>query len=541
MRVVITAICALVVSGSATLPAAVQRDDGSTISFIRHTGNIDIQRKMSEAQAAAGNNEFKQIRHNIIDKVDDILVADFNNDGYSDVAILDKEAKRIRVFLGNKDMKFGKGLKRKFAEVGEIFAGAADFSGDKKLDIAIDNSSNSRHFSIFPGKGNGRFGKPKSIPETGTALWGFDYAAACDLNGDGKPDLIGLKFGGDIAACLNKGKLNFEVHKRDESFSEGLAVGDFNGDKKDDFFVGNSFGEEVTFFKSDGDGTFTKGAKANVGSQGEEVYAGYINKDNKLDLFGDGSGFSGSPWAMIGKGDGRLIKKKTLPGDATMHYGAVISDFTGDGKTDIASAEVNGIYLYGGKGTGKFKHTDTLGSGLRFNTNGFSDGANNIGRGDFNKDGNEDIVGAQRYTTGDGSQNLVFFLSGQKSATLEISNLEVTELTFDTDKINVTLSFDFTGTDIDIRWNKKGKHPTESAFLKFMVTIDLPFPIGDVYITYYVTGEFLDKPGESSGTIYFSRELPSSVKITGTGPAPDVTLSNFYLFDMNLFSSNRLK
>jgi hypothetical protein len=95
---------------------------------------------------------------------------------------------------------------------------------------------------------------------------------------------------------------------------------------------------------------------------------------------------------------------------------------------------------------------------------------------------------------------------------------------------------DYSGSDIDLHYDASGKSPTDSAFMQIQayVNIDSSFHF---YLTPTVTGEFINKPGTNSGTIYFNLTLPSSVIVIGTFTAT-VTVEYVYLMDYNLVKSN---
>jgi hypothetical protein len=99
---------------------------------------------------------FRQMRINVLDVIDDMRTADLNKDGITDIIIMDEDAKLIRVYIGDKSLSFKKNFKYNFAQLGNHFIGTADFDGNGKLDIAVENSTSNKPVFIFWGKGNGR-------------------------------------------------------------------------------------------------------------------------------------------------------------------------------------------------------------------------------------------------------------------------------------------------------------------------------------------------------------------------------------------------
>ena len=103
----------------------------------------------------AGAADFKQIRVPFEGQLDDIAVADLNGDRYADIVTIDKTAKTITVFMGSTDLAFSKRFVRTYANLGGFIIGIADFTGDKKLDVAVDDVLDKTYFAVFPGDGTG--------------------------------------------------------------------------------------------------------------------------------------------------------------------------------------------------------------------------------------------------------------------------------------------------------------------------------------------------------------------------------------------------
>jgi len=233
----------------------------------------------------------------------------------------------------------------------------------------------------------------------------------------------------------------------------------------------------------------------------------------------------------LGKGNGKLVKKKYLPGTGYMQYGAVLTDISGNNKTDLVEAEPNGMYYYTGKGTGKFNAPLVLGNGLDFADGSYGDMY--VQTGDFNKDGKIDIVGNHKTTS---ISNLILFMNGHTPAELKISDLKTDNLELQTNQINFKGSVNYTGSNCLFKYLSGENTPYKSAYLQFKIKIDLWYPLNDAYITYTVTGSFLNNLNPNAGIINFDLMLPSPVAVYG-GTVP-VTLEYFSLYDFNLVRSN---
>lgn len=519
------------------------QEAGDAKASCAREADAGFQRDLSMPTAATAS--FRQVRTNVPESMYDIVASDIDKDGITDVVILDREAKIIRVILVDKDLSFQIQHEYKSQLIGGLIAGVADFDGDGLPDLAVEGGSDKKPVSIFRGEGNGRLAKkPLSISTKESALTGFRYMDVADFDGDGKPDILGLTGFGNLFSFHNMGKRNFAVANREYRYGGGFADGDFDKDGKGDCFIYNYDDHSVAFLKGNGDGTFEmKFSKKieNAGFVGFELdlYAAFLDKDNNLDLLGDGIGANGI-WTMSGKGNGKLVKKRYLPYGKRMPYGAAPADFNNDGVIDLVAAASDGVHFYRGLGNRLYSDDDLLAEGLDFKTIGVA-GTTHIGHGDFDRNGVEDFVGAQAFVDTRNNRrisSLIFFLGGKIPASLAISNLQTTTLQLEGSDVILKGSFDFSGNDVCLRYLPGGTDPRESAYICFKLNVDLPYPMEDVTIRYYVTGQYLHKPGVDSGTVVLDLRLPSSVSVSGT--TMSLSLKEFYMRDYNLVKSNQI-
>lgn len=488
---------------------------------------------------AVSRGTFKQVRINVLDVIADMRTADLNKDGITDIIIMDEDAKLIRVYMGDKGLLFKKKFKYNFAQLGNRFIGIADLDGNGKLDVAVENNTPGKPVSIFMGKGNGKLIK-KHIPlaVTKDRLVQITYASITDINGDGDPDILVSDAGYNFFAFINQGNVKFTSNTFSIDKSYGFTAGDFDGDNWADLYSYELFANTIIYYKGNGDGSFIKKHSHPVEDTGGscDLYAAYINKDKNLDVLGQGN-LSGDRknWVYMGKGNGKLTKKKYLPGDGYIKNGAVLTDISGNNKTDLAAAESDGIYYYTGTGTGKFNSPLVLGNGLDFADGGYGDLY--IQCGDFNKDGKIDIVGNNKFTT---LSNLIFFLNGLTPAKLKISKLKTSTLELQGNKIYFKGSVNYSGSNCVFKYLSKENNPFKSAYLQFRVKIDLAPKYNDMYVTYYVTGRFLNNLNPNAGIINFDLELSSPVTVI-SGTPPPVTMQYFSLYDFNLVRSNLIE
>jgi hypothetical protein len=106
---------------------------------------------------------------------------DFNHDGKLDLAVSTNTA--VSILLGNGDGTFQAAVNYTAGSLPSAIA-IADFNGDGYADLAVANQD-SNNVSILLGNGDGTF-LPAVNYAVGTTP---EYVAAGDFNVDGKPDL----------------------------------------------------------------------------------------------------------------------------------------------------------------------------------------------------------------------------------------------------------------------------------------------------------------------------------------------------------------
>lgn len=372
--------------------------------------------------------------------------ADFNHDGKLDLVVANENDHTISILLGNGDGTFQSHTDYA-AGYYPIAIVTTDFNGDKRTDIAVLNLYDST-VSVFINNGDGTF-QPQTLVTVGSTPTAM---ASADFNGDGKIDLITTNIGtGTVSVLLSNGDGTFARTDTNSGLFPGsntseLAVGDFNDDGKQDAVVSSANTFQLFFLAGNGSGGFTKAVSIPNPPQLPASYyfmtAGDFNRDGKLDLAlaglfvmpGRGDGTFGKPIEspsggaesvlaaadlngdglldfagvdsnlgsvdiLIGNGKGIFQSLTTLSLVAT-DYGplaATVGDFNGDGKLDLAVAEINFpnglVEVAAGNGDGTFQ--SAVSSPL-----GISGGTNIMLSGDFNGDGKTDLLVLDTYSGG---------------------------------------------------------------------------------------------------------------------------------------------
>jgi hypothetical protein len=225
---------------------------------------------------------------------------------------------------------------------------AGDFNLDGRVDIATINECGNL-VELF-GNGDGTFGTQLATVTSANGAQGS--IALADLNGDGIPDFI-LSDGNNrqihVLLGLGGGSVSLTPDAPAGTFGASpskVAVGDFNGDGRQDIAVSDSgtggpfgSGGGVCIFLGNGNGTFqTPASGCALAAQSSAVVVGDFNGDGKLDVAFSalGSGGAGSGmFVALGNGNGKLQTPQNYTAD-NGPIAIVSGDLNGDGVTDLA-------------------------------------------------------------------------------------------------------------------------------------------------------------------------------------------------------------
>lgn len=322
-----------------------------------------------------------------------LVVADFNNDGKADLAVVNQNDPdpacypgggfgTISILLGNGDGTFSKKTMC-FQGEGRGTAGpllvAGDFNGDGNADLVASYVGVGMSFQRFLGNGDGTF--TGSFQGNGS----LDYISgpvAGDFNGDGNLDLA---FTADntgydtVFDLLGNGDGTFTPGAGFSQYLHigSLAVGDFNNDGILDLAVSGNQG--TTILLGSGDGAFVLAPSQPPITVGGAVTTGDFDGDGNLDLaIAAGSNLT----ILKGNGDGTFAVVSGEPPSSGSGL-VTTADLNGDGKLDLIFTGSNTISIFLGNGDGTFQPAlnETVGN---------SPAA--IGIGDFNGDGRLDLA-----------------------------------------------------------------------------------------------------------------------------------------------------
>jgi hypothetical protein len=356
------------------------------------------------------------------DYVDHVAVGDFTGHGKPDIVTFNFgtlynsfiNAPNFDVWVNNGDGTFHN-LGAKAVGGQQFFQGAGDFRGNGKLDLLTLGTKSA---TVFLGNGDGTFNFAPTFA-AGTVPMAVVNA---DFTGSGRPqDLAVANFGGGVSVLLGNGDGSFKrpvVLPGDASNTatlEGLAVGDFLGNGKQDIAVAitdDIFGQnKVLVYLGNGDGTFQRTPLTLTLPSGfdkaiHSLVAGDFTGNGKADLavtftqhVGDFSTghTEGDVMVFLSNGDGTFAAPETFTVGGTAGDLAV-ADLRGNGKLDLvttipAAGHQSTVEVLLGNGDGTFQAPVTV----------FSGGGDHLVVGNFAGSDRQDIL---TYTT-TGTLNLL--------------------------------------------------------------------------------------------------------------------------------------
>jgi len=314
-------------------------------------------------------------------------VGDVNNDGNQDLLVSNQSGSTVSVRLGAGDGTFS-GTTNVSVGSSPKWIAVGDFNGDGKQDFATANG-NGNTISVRLGVGDGTFTNAADINEgAATKPWGI---AAGDFNGDGKQDLaITLAFQAvvDIRLGVGDGTFTSAGTVSVGTSPSSIAIGDFNADGKQDLAVGNRNSDTVSIRLGVGDGTFSGVTDISVGLAGSQplwIALGDFNGDGKQDFVTANSQLH-TLSVRLGDGAGNFGgTTEVSTGANTFPVSVAVGDLNNDGKQDLLTANSNTT-------TAGFAFGDGAGNFGASNTASVASQPQAVAIGDFNEDGKLDFA-----------------------------------------------------------------------------------------------------------------------------------------------------
>jgi hypothetical protein len=314
------------------------------------------------------------------------VVGDFNGDGRQDLAVANYDSTNVSILLGDGNGDFSTATNFGVSPYSPLSLAVGDFNGDGRQDLAMANNGFpfAGRASILLGNGAGGFSAASNF----VAGDGPVGVAVGDFNGDGKQDLaVANQTSNNVSILLGNGAGSFGAAT---NFGAGtnpwrVAVGDFNGDGRQDLAVANRGSDNVSILLGDGAGHFSGLTSFPVGDGPYSVAVGDFNGDGKQDLTVANEN-SDNVSILLGDGGGNFsiatnFAVGSIPGDV------VVGDFNGDGKQDLAVVNrgSDDVSILLGDGAGNFSAPTNF---------RISSTPHSVAVGDFNGDGKQDLAAA---------------------------------------------------------------------------------------------------------------------------------------------------
>lgn len=336
------------------------------------------------------------------DTTANISFGDFDGDGHLDILMVKGRHWPIadRVLIGD-----GLGGIRKAYNLGNTAdrsytGGLADFNGDGFIDIAVSNDDPDKKLVYFnDGKGNFTIGAEFGRPE-----WPTRNIAIADINNDGWPDII-LANRGDAGKtfndiCLNKikGQFSADCIPFAPYPATTITPADINKDGFIDLVVPHRDGGQSYVYMGGRDFSFPDTRRIPFGRADATIRVAAVadfNGDSIADIvtIDENKGVN----LYFGQKDQTFSAGISLADKKIVPYALLVADLNKDGKMDIIVGHIEApSTVFFNDGTGR-----------NFTSVSFGDSKGTVygfAVGDFNEDGMPDIAAARS-----DAQNILYF------------------------------------------------------------------------------------------------------------------------------------
>lgn len=364
----------------------------------------------------------------------DVATGDFDGDGVDDVAVANYGTGygngRVTVSLSDRQGRLQ--APTAVSSAGDFsYLAVADFNTDGLDDIVADAYSS---IVVLINDGDGTFTETAINPGNDTL-----GVATGDFDGDGKADFVVGQggYGGGIRVSYGDGADGFPDER---VFGSGgnlgeLGAGDLNADGLDDVLVSTNNGQGLPLrvYLADDTATGSRGFKPAIDDtrfdRPTSIVTGYIDDDHDLDIAAaTNGGWNG--YVALGNGDGTFAAPA---GYGDSYGGVALADLDHDGRDEVLRAK-GGLEVRSPAADG------TLGFARTYTTGGGSD---SVATGDFDGDGFPDVV----TNNNNGSNTISVLLNEGESANLSITNTDDADPVLNGQHVTYTLTARNDGPD----------------------------------------------------------------------------------------------
>ncbi|CAF1308453.1 unnamed protein product [Adineta steineri] len=296
-----------------------------------------------------------------------VAAGDINNDNEMDVIVANSGTNTIGIFLSTGNGDFKKQQTYSTGSGSQPYSIVInDFNNDNYSDVAVANyGTNSIGIYFTNGNGNDTFthyqifslGSSRPLSLT-----------AGDFNEDNNMDLAVVTYGtNSVNILLGFGNGSFQnqitYFTGYDSVPSSLQIGDFNKDNHLDIVVANSGTNNIGIFFGYGNGTFMNQTTYTTTSNSNpsSIVVADFNNDNQLDIAVTNTGI-GSLGIFFGQNNGTFaVQTLYYMGFNVYPRYITADDFNKDNACDIAiiDSENDRIYVFLGYGNGSFSTITT--------------------------------------------------------------------------------------------------------------------------------------------------------------------------------------
>ena len=285
---------------------------------------------------------------------------DLNNDGYSDLTIVNETSDDLRILLNDGEGNYGDFTTIPMGNMTPSPNEGADFNNDGEIDLAV-STANDNEVRILIGDGQGGFSSQTNYT-TGNGARGL---VVMDCNGDGHDDIfIANRLSDDLNLLTNNGDGTFVVSDMDTDGDgeTAAAVSDINNDGIPDVFVGMYNSRELAILIGDGEGGFTLTDRIDVQGRPWMIGAGDLNGDGNADVVSANSTAHACVVAF-GDGTGQFSSfQHYFPENSSFPLAVDLGDLDGDGDLDVVTSNYQSATytVYENDGNGGLTVADLL-------------------------------------------------------------------------------------------------------------------------------------------------------------------------------------
>jgi hypothetical protein len=311
----------------------------------------------------------------------------FNQDLNADLAICDRYAGQLHVWVGNGDGSFT--FSTTMGVPGQPVSGSVmDINGDGKDDLVVCLEGPANSIQILIGDGAGGLSIGASIP----TMQAPNTVVGTDWDGDGDTDLaVAITRVGDARCILYENNAGTFVERQnlvigDRTSTHNLVLADYDLDGDTDVAMATTDGNSVRVIFNDGDWNVHVGPPfspptlyALGGIEGAD-----LDGDGDTDLVSCNNNSHGYA-VFLNNGDGTFAVQDWIISDWSSPAGTAVGDYDRDCKLDLAVSDygTNKVYILHGNGDGTFVHPPMASYAVN--------GAGRIERADLNRDGVWDL------------------------------------------------------------------------------------------------------------------------------------------------------